>query len=47
MERKSAWLKYADTDVAKVMAFGEDYRKFISSFKIEREIAAETIRMAE
>ena len=47
MDRKSAWLKYSDADVAKVMDFGEDYRKFISSFKIEREIAAETIRLAE
>ena len=47
MDRKSAWLAYSDEDLQKVMAFGEDYRRFISANKIEREIAAESIRMAE
>ena len=47
MERKSAWLKYSPQEADAVMAFGEDYRKFISAFKIEREIAAEAIRQAE
>ncbi len=34
-ENKNAWLKYSDTKP--VMEFAEDYRKFISQNKIERE----------
>lgn len=35
MENKNAWLKYDNTN--ELMAFAEEYRKFISSNKIERE----------
>ena len=47
MERKSAWLKYADADLAAVMEIGEAYRQFISVNKIEREFAAAAILKAE
>ena len=47
MERVSAWKKYTDEQLAEVAAFAEDYRAFISTYKIEREIAAASIKMAE
>ncbi len=47
MERKSAWLKYTAEDLAALNAFCEDYRKFISANKIEREFAASSIALAE
>ena len=38
MERTNAWSKYtSEKDLKKVMNFGEDYRKFISDCKTERE----------
>ncbi len=38
MERINAWSKYTkDSDKKKVMAFAEDYRKFLSDCKTERE----------
>ena len=38
MERKNAWSKYtSEKDMRKVMAFSEDYRKFLSDCKTERE----------
>jgi aspartyl aminopeptidase len=38
MERKNAWSKYSEDDKKKaLMAFAEDYRKFISENKTERE----------
>lgn len=38
MEKKNAWLKYTKAeDRNKVMAFAEDYRKFLSGGKTERE----------
>jgi aspartyl aminopeptidase len=38
MERTNAWSKYtSEKDLKKVMDFGEDYRKFISECKTERE----------
>ena len=38
MERKNAWSKYtSEKDMKKVMAFSEDYRKFLSDCKTERE----------
>jgi len=39
MERKNAWEKYEEgsKDYKKLMTFGEDYRKFLSSHKTERE----------
>ena len=44
MENKNAWLKYDNTKL--VMDFAEDYRKFISQNKIERECAAFFIERA-
>lgn len=38
MEKKNAWLKYPEGEARdKVMKFAEDYRKFISECKTERE----------
>ena len=37
MERKNAWEKYQGENKAQVFAFGEDYKKFISACKTERE----------
>lgn len=41
MERKNAWEKYTKQDLDQVMAFAEDYRKFISDCKTERECVNE------
>ncbi len=37
MERKNAWEKYNDDEREKVFSFAEDYRKFLSLAKTERE----------
>ncbi len=37
MERKNAWKKYSEEKRKAVFAFGEDYKKFISDCKTERE----------
>ena len=48
MERKNAWSKYAsEKDKKKVMAFGEDYRKFLSTCKTERECVSFFVEKAE
>ena len=47
MERESAWKKYTKAQLKKVDAFAEQYRTFISDYKIEREVAAASIRLAE
>ena len=47
MERKSAWEKYSEDELEKLMAFAEEYRQFISVNKIEREFAAASILKAE
>ncbi len=48
MERKNAWSKYtSNKDVKKVFAFGEDYRKFLSTCKTERECVSFFIEKAE
>ena len=42
MEKKNAWEKYPEgTKRQDVFTFAEEYRKFISSCKTERECAAE------
>lgn len=41
MERKNAWKKYPEGKRGEVFAFGEEYRKFISKCKTERECVAE------
>ena len=48
MERKNAWSKYtSEKDKKKVMAFGEDYRKFLSTCKTERECVSFFVEKAE
>ncbi len=48
MERINAWSKYtSDKDMKKVMSFGEDYRKFLSECKTERECVDFFIDKAE
>ncbi len=48
MERKNAWSKYtSEKDLKKVMAFGEDYRKFLSECKTERECIDFFVEKAE
>lgn len=47
MERKNAWKKYPEGKRKEVFAFGEEYRKFISDCKTERECVAELVARAE
>ena len=48
MERTNAWSKYtSEKDLKKVMAFGEDYRKFLSQCKTERECIDFFVEKAE
>ena len=47
MERKLAWEDYSKKDVKKVFEFAEDYRKFISECKTERECVTEFVAQAE
>jgi len=48
MERKNAWSKYtSEKDLKKVMDFGEDYRKFLSECKTERECTTFFIEKAK
>lgn len=47
MERKNAWKKYSEEKRKEVFAFGEDYKKFISDCKTERECVTELIAQAQ
>lgn len=48
MERKNAWQKYtSEKDKKKVFKFAEDYRKFLSECKTERECVSFFIEKAE
>lgn len=48
MERKNAWEKYPEGKKRKeVFQFAEDYRKFISECKTERECTTEFVKRAE
>lgn len=46
-EKKNTWLKYDEKELEKVMAYSEEYRKFISACKTERECVEGSIRLAE
>lgn len=46
MERKNAWKGYTDADRSAVDAFAEEYKRFISTCKTERECAAFAIEAA-
>ncbi len=47
MSKKSAWLKYDDEAKRRVMEFCEEYRRFISENKTERECTSAVIAKAE
>ena len=47
MERKNAWKKYPEGKREAVFAFGEDYKKFISDCKTERECVTELVAQAK
>ena len=48
MENKNAWEKYPEGEKRqKVMDFAEDYRKFISKCKTERECMQEFVSRRE
>lgn len=47
MERKNAWNKYSKEQREAVFAFAEDYKKFISDCKTERECVTELVSQAE
>lgn len=44
---KNAWEKYDDSAMEACFSFNEDYKKFISSCKSERECVTESVRLAE
>ena len=47
MYAKSAWEKYNNEDLAKLMEFNEDYKHYITVGKTERACVTETIKLAE
>ncbi len=47
VERKSSWLKKDEAYRTKAFSFSEDYRKFLSDIKTERENVVEVAAMAE
>lgn len=46
IERKNAWLRCDEARMSEVMSFNENYKKFISDCKTERECVTESIRLA-
>ena len=44
---KNAWLKYSEKDKKAVFSFADEYRKFISDCKTERECVDEVLRLAK
>ncbi|HJI96947.1 MAG TPA: aminopeptidase [Collinsella intestinalis] len=47
MERPNAWKKYDDTTLAELDQLCEDYRRYISENKTERECVTSSIKLAE
>lgn len=47
MYRKNAWEKYGDAQLKEVTSLAEDYKKFISDAKIEREVVVESVKILE
>ncbi len=47
MERVNAWEKYSKEDLDKVFSFAEEYRRFISECKTERECVKKAVEIAE
>ena len=46
MERENAWEKYSTKDIKNVFAFADNYRKFISECKTERECTEQLVAEA-
>ena len=46
MERDNAWEKYDDVEMKKVFEFADEYKKFISECKTERECVTSAVMMA-
>ena len=44
---KTLWEKYTDAQLAETDAFAEEYRKFLSAAKTEREYVTEAVKAAE
>lgn len=47
MERESAWKRYTDADIQQLETLANDYKKWISRNKTERECCADAVRAAE
>ena len=47
MERPNAWKKYDDATLAELDQLCEDYRRYISENKTERECVRSSIKLAE
>ena len=47
METINAWSKYTDAEKKKIFSFAEEYRKFISKCKTERECVTEAVEIAK
>lgn len=47
MEKEVAWKKYNESDINKINELANDYKKFISNNKTEREITKEVIKRVE
>ena len=47
MEKKSAWEKYTEDDINKLNLLCDDYKRFLTVAKTERESVKEIIRRAE
>jgi len=47
MEHKNAWTKYDETQIAKIMAYNDGYKAYLSNSKTERECVFNVISDAE
>ena len=45
--KDNIWLKYDENDINRLNLLCDEYRKFISNSKIEREVINNSIEMAE
>lgn len=45
-EKRNAWLKYNEAQIAEIMEYNEGYRRFLSAGKTERECVKESIKLA-
>ena len=47
MERRNAWLSYTEEERKELFALSEDYKKFLSAAKTEREFVTESVKAAK